>query len=104
MSRGRSELRLTYAGSEAQLARALEQSDLALTPDPQGRGWLLRLAEAAAMAPAMGAPSMGAPPMEGPAMEEAPGAPPESLPEAMSAPLSDGGEPAGPASEAPATE
>lgn len=108
MSRGRSELRLTYAGSEAQLARALEQSDLALTPDPQGRGWQLRLAEAAAMAPAMGAPSMGAPPMEGPAGEAATGAPPESLPEslpeAMSAPLSDGGEPAGPASEAPATE
>jgi len=46
VSRGRSELRLTYAGTESQLARALAQSDLSLSPDPQGGGWRLRLARA----------------------------------------------------------
>lgn len=101
VSRGRSELRLTYAGSETQLARALAQSDLSLTADPLSGGWQLRLAESAqppaAPMPSAESPSAGmsASPTE---------ATPQSMPETMPAPESDGMAAPEPGSGAPTAE
>jgi len=97
VSRGRSELRLTYAGTEPQLARALAQSDLSLTSDPLGGGWQLRLGEAG-QAPAAPASSMEAP------AGGASGTLPGTMPDMISAPVSDGVATPEPSSGAPTAE
>ena len=129
VSRGHSELRLTFAGSENQLARAMAQSDLVLAPAAVGGGWQLRLAEApagAAQQPMSQQPMSQAMPQAMPesAPETMPQSLPESMPEtmpesmpqsmaepmpetapeAMPAPTSDGAAAPAPSSEAPTVE
>jgi len=81
VSRGHSELRLTFAGSENQLARAMAQSDLALAPAAVGGGWQLRLAEAPASAAQQ--PMSRQPMSQQPMSQGMPQAMPESAPETM---------------------